>query len=269
MGCVWFLFWSILVYDTPSEHPGISKEELAYIEQNKDANSQEKMAIPWKDIFTSFPMWAVIVSHFGQNFGFLILLTEMPTYLSTILHFDIQSDGILSALPYIVQSMCAILVSYLVDKLRKSGRMQITTIRKISNSIGLFGPSVCLLGITVSGCSPYVNIGLLSLAMAFNGFVYSGFNVTHVDMSPDFAGTLYGITNTISNINGIIGPMIVGYFTHSGATIVNWNYVFYITAAMYSTSAIFYNIFASAEPQPWGVKKSESEKQYHLDTLRS
>ncbi|PRD25141.1 UNVERIFIED_CONTAM: putative transporter [Trichonephila clavipes] len=83
------------------------------------------------------------------------------------------------------------------------------------------------------------------------------------------SGTLYGITNTISNINGIIGPMIVGYFTHSGATIVNWNYVFYITAATYSTSAIFYNIFASAEPQPWGVKKSESEKQYNLDTLKS
>ncbi|GFY71717.1 putative transporter, partial [Trichonephila inaurata madagascariensis] len=126
-------------------------------------------------------------------------------------------DGLLSALPYIVQSVCAVLVSYLVDKLRKSGRMKITTIRKISNSIG----------------------------------------------------TLYGITNTISNINGIIGPMIVGYFTHSGATIVNWNYVFYITAAMYSTSAIFYNLFASAEPQPWGVKKSESEKHYHLDTLKS
>ncbi|GFT80241.1 hypothetical protein NPIL_220121 [Nephila pilipes] len=269
LGCIWFLFWSILVYDTPSEHPGISQEELSYIEQNKGAHSQEKKAIPWKHIFTSFPMWAVIISHFGHNFGFLILLTEMPTYLSTILHFDIQSNGLLSALPYIVQSICAMLAAYFVDKLRTSGNISITTIRKISNSVGLFGPSLCLLGITVSGCQPFLNVLLLTLAMAFNGFVYSGFNVTHVDMSPDFAGTLYGITNTISNINGIIGPLIVGYFTQSGATILNWNYVFYITAAMYSTSAIFYAVFASAEPQPWGIKKSEREKQHPLDTLKS
>ncbi|PRD25140.1 UNVERIFIED_CONTAM: putative transporter [Trichonephila clavipes] len=41
MGCIWFFFWSIFVYDTPSEHPGISKEELSYIEQNKDASLQE------------------------------------------------------------------------------------------------------------------------------------------------------------------------------------------------------------------------------------
>lgn len=36
-------------------------------------------------------MWALIVAHFGQNFGFLILLTEMPSYLNGILHFDIKT----------------------------------------------------------------------------------------------------------------------------------------------------------------------------------
>ncbi|GIX72944.1 putative inorganic phosphate cotransporter [Caerostris extrusa] len=214
-------------------------------------------------------MWAVIVAHVGHNFGFLILLTEMPTYLSTILHFDIKSNGLLSALPYIVQAITALLVSFLADRLRQSDRMSITTIRKICNSIGLFGPAVCLLGITVSGCHPDLIVALLCLSLAFNGFIYSGFNITHVDMSPEFSGTIFGITNAISNVCGIIGPMIVGYFTASGATISNWSNVFYITSAMYTLSAVFYAIFASAELQPWGITNYKPEKKHSLVSMMS
>ncbi|GFT21123.1 putative transporter, partial [Nephila pilipes] len=73
--------------------------------------------------------------------------------------------------------------------------------------------------------------------------------------------TIFGITNAISNVCGILGPMIVGYFTASGATIANWSDVFYITAAVYTLSAVFYAIFASAEQQSWGVAKSAQEKK--------
>ncbi|GFW53281.1 putative sialin, partial [Trichonephila clavipes] len=73
----------------------------------------------------------------------------------------------------------------------------------------LFGPAICLLGVTVSGCRPELIVALLSMALALNGFIYSGFNITHVDMSPEYAGTIFGITNAISNVCGIIGPMIV------------------------------------------------------------
>ncbi|KAF8789844.1 putative inorganic phosphate cotransporter like protein [Argiope bruennichi] len=268
-GCIWFLFWCVFVYENPSQHPTISKEELLHIEQNKDEKPKTKMAIPWKDIFTSLPMWAVIIAHIGHNFGFLILLTEMPTYLSGILHFDIKSNGLLSALPYIVQAVCAWLVSFLADRIRKSGKMSITTIRKVCNSIGLFGPAVCLLGVTMSGCRPDLIVALLSMSLALNGFIYSGFNVTHVDMSPDLAGTTFAITNATSNVCGVIGPMIVGYFTATGATIANWSDVFYVTAAVYTVCAVFYAIFASAEPQPWGTVNTDTEKKYSLDNIKS
>ncbi|XP_055953850.1 sialin-like isoform X1 [Argiope bruennichi] len=266
IGCIWFVFWCFLIHETPAQHPTISHEELLYINQNKDDKPEKRPDIPWKDIFTSLPMWALIITHFGHNFGFLILLTEMPTYLSGILHFNIKADGFLSALPYIVQALTAWVVSYVVDRIRKSGKMNITTIRKISNSIGLFGPAVCLLCITLSGCRPYLIVGLLSLALALNGFVYSGFNVTHIDMSPDFAGTLFGITNAISNVNGILGPIIVGLFLQNGVTVANWNSVFYITAAVYVVSAVIFDVFGSAERQSWGPK---SENKHCLDDIKS
>ncbi|XP_054719610.1 sialin-like [Uloborus diversus] len=259
IGCIWFVFWAFLIHETPFRHPKISKSELKYFEESKGNNQNKKPKTPWRSIFTSLPMWAVVVAHFGHNFGFLILLTELPSYLSSILHFDIKSDGTLSALPYIVQALSAWLASYIADKLRTSGRLSITTIRKLSNSVGLFGPAACLLGVTVIGCRPNVTITLFSVALALNGFIYSGFNITHVDMSPVFAGTLFGITNAISNLCGIIGPAIVGAFTKSGATITNWNSVFYITAGVYVVTATFYAAFASAELQSWAFGSEGSE----------
>ncbi|CAL1262079.1 unnamed protein product, partial [Larinioides sclopetarius] len=108
---------------------------LSYIDLNKDKKI-EKKDTPWKDIFTSLPVWAVTIAHFGHAFGFSVLLTEMTTYLNGILHFDIQLNGLLSALPYASQALFSWLASYIVDRMRQSSKMSITTIRKISNSIG-------------------------------------------------------------------------------------------------------------------------------------
>ncbi|GFY44178.1 uncharacterized protein CG3556, partial [Trichonephila inaurata madagascariensis] len=50
------------------------------------------------------------------------------------------------------------------------------------------GPAICLAFVAFVGCKPVAIVVLLCLALGFNGFAFSGFNATHVDMSPDFAG---------------------------------------------------------------------------------
>ncbi|XP_055941727.1 sialin-like [Argiope bruennichi] len=274
-GCAWFLLWCILVYETPEDHPRISKEELLYIQQNKDEKLQTKAPIPWKKIFSSLPVWAVIIAHFGQNYAFLMFLTLMPTYFKTILHFDIKTNGVLSAMPYAALAISMALASYLADRLRKWNKMSISTIRKTANSIGLVGPALCCIGIVASSCQRELIVGLLCLAMFLNGFAFSGFNVTHVDMSADFSGVLYGITNTVANTAGILSPTIVGFLTASGETVENWNTVFCITCAVYMMCALFYAFFASAEVQPWGLAKrdtpavSKSEKPLFVEANNS
>ncbi|GBM59630.1 Sialin [Araneus ventricosus] len=260
IGCAWFLLWCILAHETPESHPRISKLELQHIQLNKNEKTKTEVSIPWKDIFLSFPMWAVIIGHFGHNYAFLMFLTMMPTYFKTILHFDIKTNGLLSALPYAVQGISALLVSYCADKLRESNKLSVTAIRKICNTIGLFSPALCCLGIIAAGCQAQVIIALLCLGMFLNGFVYSGYNVTHIDMSPDYAGVLYGITNSIANTAGILSPMIVGLITANGETVENWNTIFFITSAVYVVCGLFYAIFASAEVQPWGLANRDAHK---------
>lgn len=46
---------------------------------------------PWKTILTSIHLWAILVAHLGHSWGLSMLLTELPTYMKTVLHFDLKA----------------------------------------------------------------------------------------------------------------------------------------------------------------------------------
>lgn len=52
-------------------------------------------------------------------------------------------------------------------------------------------------------------IVLLVIAVGINSAIYCGFNVNHIDISPNHSGTLMGITNCISNICSLVAPLVV------------------------------------------------------------
>ena len=47
--------------------------------------------IPWKEFATSLPVWAIIIAHMTENWGWYTLLTQLPTYLKSVLEFDLQA----------------------------------------------------------------------------------------------------------------------------------------------------------------------------------
>ena len=52
---------------------------------------------------------------------------------------------------------------------------------------------------------------LLTVAVGVNGASYVGFNINHIDLSPNHAGSMMGITNGIANIFSILGPLVVSF----------------------------------------------------------
>lgn len=48
------------------------------------------VVIPWHEIATSRPFWAIMASTFCSSYSFFTLLTELPTYFNKILHFDMS-----------------------------------------------------------------------------------------------------------------------------------------------------------------------------------
>ncbi|CAG0922334.1 unnamed protein product [Notodromas monacha] len=87
---IWFVAWFFLVSDSPENHPYISKEEKLFILATLSKEKKTISTMPWKQILTSVPFWALLVTHMGNNLGYWMLLTQLTTYMNNILHFEIQ-----------------------------------------------------------------------------------------------------------------------------------------------------------------------------------
>ncbi|XP_076368094.1 putative inorganic phosphate cotransporter isoform X2 [Tachypleus tridentatus] len=262
--CVSSIFWILFVHDFPSDHPRISKQELMEIEAEKGIQNNREMenkSIPWRQILTSFPVWAVIIAHYGNSWGFYTILIDLPTYLKNILHFDIEQNGFLSALPYLCQFAIGCLAGYAVDLIYRKNWFRVTVLRKISNSFGFYGSALCLIAVTLADCNHVLAVTILALNMGFNGFTFPGFLVVGVDMAPNYAGVLMGLSNGIATANGFIVPYVVGSLTQGRQTLQQWKKVFSIGAAIYTFCGTFFVIFGSAELQPWNnIESSKTEE---------
>ncbi|XP_025090960.1 sialin-like [Pomacea canaliculata] len=249
-GCVWFLFWLLLVYDTPARHPRITMEERKYIESSI-GGKRKKIPTPWKRIVTSPEVWGIMTAHFANNWGLYGMLTCLPIYLKTVLHFNIQENGLLSSLPHLVMLVTQIFISYVADCIRSRRYLSTVVSRKLMNTLGQVLPACLMLAAGFSGCDAAIAVALLTLSLGFSGFAMAGFNVNHLDIAPRFAGTLLGITNMVGTIPGFVGPTVLGVLTNENQTFVQWRVFFYLTAALYLAGAALFCILAKGEELSW------------------
>ncbi|KAK4321035.1 hypothetical protein Pmani_008143 [Petrolisthes manimaculis] len=94
-GCValiWCLMWFSAMHSKPAHHPRISKDELQYIEnaiRSSGTSSKGPPRIPWKNIATSLPVWAIIICDMGNTWGISLMSKQLPTFMKNILGFNI------------------------------------------------------------------------------------------------------------------------------------------------------------------------------------
>ena len=125
--------------------------------------------------------------------------------------------------------------------------------------------------ITNRGCDTNSIIVIICVALFFSGFAYAGFlNPNILDLAPNHAGTLFGITNTFANMAGIVAPQVAGYFIQGNEyTIDGWQCVWITSTAVLIFGGTVYAITASAEKQPWADKEMKVKEQlsFELDQL--
>lgn len=76
---------------------------------------------------------------------------------------------------------------------------------------------VCLM--IVSYADKIEAVVLMTIAITFIGGMYSGFLANHIDIAPNFAGTLVAITNAVATIPGIVIPTLIGILIPSSSTV--------------------------------------------------
>jgi len=252
VGVVWFVGWCFLAYDGPDVHPRISEEEKAYIQSSLiECETGKPSSIPWLDIVSSPAVWAVTATHVTQNFGYYILLTELPSYMKNILHFDMKSNALLSGLPYLFMCTFSLTSSVFVDYIIGKNYLSTTIARKVANTIATMGPALSLLGASFSGCHPTIAMALLTVAVGSNGIIYSGEQSAMLDIANNFAGTLMGIINALGNTMGFLAPMITGLYINHHDNVTRWKHLFWIAAEVYTFGNTIFIIFGTSVEQKW------------------
>ncbi|XP_059087050.1 sialin-like [Tigriopus californicus] len=250
LGLGWFFLWSLFVYDSPSKHPHISEAERTYIQESIGIrNNQFRPKIPWKGILTSAPFWAIVFAHTSSLWGFYTLLSELPTYYRQILHYTTESNGVVSAIPYVFNWLMILFACKMADMLATKDVLSSTQIRKTFNSIGMFGPSLMLLAMCFTGCHSTAAVGFISASLGLSGFASAGYNVNHIDIAPNYAGTLMGITNMCANSMGIITPYFVGFIVDGHEDLSHWRTIFLCSSSIYFLGNVIYLLCGSGEIQ--------------------
>ncbi|XP_045477153.1 putative inorganic phosphate cotransporter isoform X1 [Harmonia axyridis] len=258
LSLIWILLMVKFGCNNPDVHKKIKEEERLYISNGSARSDGEECPTPWKEIFTSAPVWSLIIVHCGQNWGFWTLMTELPSYISGVMKFNIKSNSLLSALPYFTLWVLSFIFSAFADYLINRKITSIGVTRKLLNSIGLFIPAAALIALgfmTVE--QKKLAVFLLVTAVGTNAAIYSGFNINHIDIAPNHSGVLMGITNGASNICALIAPLFVHVIVTDHSDVMQWRTVFIFTAALYVITNCVFLIFGTGKLQDWNEPKQK------------
>lgn len=152
-------------------------------------------------------------------------------------------------------------ISHVADWLLVKKGLSHTFVRKLLNCIGQWGPGVCLIAASYTGCNPSLTVAVLTIGVGLNGGIYSGFKVNHLDISPRFAGILMAFTNCLANLAGLLAPLTAGYIIKGKPTQASWRIVFFIAAFVYIICCTFYLVFGSGNRQKWDNPDNDEEEK--------
>jgi ACS family sodium-dependent inorganic phosphate cotransporter-like MFS transporter 5 len=139
-------------------------------------------------------------------------------------------NGVISAVVYIALSISLTACGFLSDFVGRKHLIKNDTLsRKLFETIALVGPAICLSLIPQVRCDTNLVIALLVIALTIFGLNAGGDKPAVVDIAPgnsietnsmliyiainiysDHSGTIYGLTNAIASLPGIIAPLVVG-----------------------------------------------------------
>jgi MFS family permease len=251
LGLVWAAAWFAWYRDHPEANPAVSAEELAWIRQDsRDADLRPRQAppsppgtevpkrdggetgTPWAALFRSRNVYAICAMYFAFGYGLYFYFTWLPTYLMTVLGFSRFSGGLFAALPFLLAGMADLAGGWLTDYWTRrhglrAGRCYL--------GFGAFLTCAAFLLESTFVASPVLKAVLIAMALASADLALGACWAVPIDIAPDHAGVITGCMNTLGNIGGLIGPLVVGIAVDRWHS---WTFPFYITALVYAGGAL-------------------------------
>jgi MFS transporter, ACS family, D-galactonate transporter len=220
-GLVSFLYFLLFcyVYRDPVDDPELTPQERDYILDNHDVKDDEEeaaaSALPVETASLGYlirqPKVIGITLGFGAyNYVFYLLLTWLPSYLSTALHIDLLHSFLYTGVPWLIGFASELVIGgWLVDRLLQRGwnanRVQrVVLIGGTTMGLGIIGAAYSQ---TPLSALTWISVSLAGLSAASA----VGWSVPSLIGPRGSVGALAGIQNLSSQVSGIVAPIVTGY----------------------------------------------------------
>jgi len=207
LSMVWAMIWWF-GYRTPAEHPRLSGDERAHIEQGRAEDEVAARPATRKDVLRSREFWAIALPRFlaepaWQTFNFFI-----PLYLVAAWHLDLKSIALWAWLPFLAADFGSLAAGLLPPVLMRRGASMLGS-RKLTMTLG----AVCMIGPACIGLatSPGIAIALFCVG----GFAHQMLNGVLITLCSDLfdsrtVGTASGMAGSAAWIGGMLFTFAIG-----------------------------------------------------------
>ncbi|MCD2367675.1 MFS transporter [Bacillus sp. BS3(2021)] len=217
VGVVWGIVWMIFFKENPADHKRVNEAELAHIREGQ-AHMEETgggQPLKWYQLFKYRNIWAMCVGFFMINYNSYFFITWLPTYLVKERGMDLIEMGIMASLPLLTAMVVEVGAGWMSDRIYAKGKLSLTAVRKLFLIIGLAMAS-CI-GFAAFADSAILAVILLCVAKSGTTVAASQVWALPGDVAPkNMTSMVAGIQNTVSNMGGVVGPIITGFIV--GAT---------------------------------------------------
>jgi ACS family D-galactonate transporter-like MFS transporter len=207
-------------YRNPSEDQSLSVAERDFILQGgaqpEDRGRAAKGA-PLKYLLRQRKVWGLVLGFASYNYTFYLLLTWLPSYLSSAHHIDLLHSVLYTSVPWLFATFTDIVMGgWLVDKLIQHGRDPSFVRQAI-----LVGGTTLGLGMLGAAYAHSIVMDLLWISLAIGGLSAAspvGWSIPSLIAPRESVGTLGGILNFGNQLSAIAAPIATGYVvqaTHS------------------------------------------------------
>jgi len=229
LGFAWALWWVRSYRDRPSDHPEVDAAELAWI--NAERTAGEQPSTPWASILSSVNLYAICAMYFAFGYGLYFYFTWLPTYLIRVLGFSQFGGGLFAALPFLLAGIADVVGGWLTDSLSRRFGLRVG---RCHLGCAAFMTCAALVFASQLPLPAVARAVLLAFALASADLALGACWAVPIDIAPNHAGVITGCMNTLGNLGGLVGPLVVGYAVQQ---LGSWTLPFYVTAAVYAFGA--------------------------------
>lgn len=210
------LFWWLAVYRKPHEHPKVGAAELAHIQQDGPAETEQP--VKWRELIRYRSTWAFAIPKFMTDAIWWFYLTWLPTFFNSNPAFttklDLKQVGLPFLIIYIISDLGSIFFGWLATRFIGAG-WSVNKARKVTMLIC----ALCVVPIVFASItsSIAVAIALIALATAAHQGWSANLFTTVSDQFPKRAvGSVVGIGGLAGGLGGALLAAQVGFIINTG-----------------------------------------------------